>query len=96
MFVHFQRAADRSVDTVKLVDTVADLPAAARPQVHAHLAAAFLNAAAVHARRDEHEHVIYACTKALSYDPGSAKALFRRAQVRKPLTAHRCTEGTRK
>lgn len=69
------------MDTVKLVDTVPDLPAALRRQVHAHLASAFLNAAAVHARRGEHQNVIYACTQALEREPRSAKALFRRAQV---------------
>jgi hypothetical protein len=84
VFVWFQRAADRSVETVKFVDTLPLFKEHEQHKARAHLAAAFLNAAAVLVKKNEQDHVVYACTKSLEYEPKNAKAYFRRAQVDPP------------
>jgi hypothetical protein len=69
------------VENVKLLDTMPILKEHEQRRARAHLAASFLNAAAAYVKKDEQSHVVYACTKALEYEPNNAKAYFRRAQV---------------
>lgn len=86
VFVWFQRGEGRSVENVQLKDSLSDLSSDERAQASRHLAACFVNAAAVLGKQGQQSGVVYACTKALEHDPENAKALFRRAQVQSPYT----------
>lgn len=83
VFVWFHRLDGRSIEHVELrssLDEVGGATDAGRARQH--LGACFLNAAAVLLRRHEPRDAIYCCTKSLEYQPGCAKAHFRRAQAR--------------
>jgi hypothetical protein len=76
------------VENVQLKDNISDLSSCERAQASRHLAACFVNAAAVLGQQEQQSAVVYACTKALEYDSENVKALFRRAQVRSPCALH--------
>lgn len=87
MFVWFQRTKEKSIEDVPLRDALAASSDGERSQAHAHLAACFVNAAAVLLKQSDSRGTIFACTKALSYQPEHAKAMYRRAQVRAPAAS---------
>lgn len=68
------------MDEVKLLNNYDRLEPLELNGVYTHLAYCFLNAAAVLMRQRNFNDAVYSCTKALEYDPASAKGYFRRAQ----------------
>lgn len=80
----FQRRDERYVDEVKLLNGLDQLDSQQTKEAQSHLAFCFLNAASVLMQQGHFQDAVYSCTKALEFDPRSAKGHFRRAQAGPP------------
>lgn len=81
VFLWFQRRDERYVDEVKLLSNLDQLNQPQLKEAREHLAYCFLNAASVLMQQGKFKDAVYSCTKALEFEPDSAKGHFRRAQV---------------
>lgn len=81
VFLWFQRRDERYVDEVKLLSNLDQLNQPQLKEAREHLAYCFLNAASVLMQQGKFKDAVYSCTKALEFEPDSAKGHFRRAQA---------------
>jgi len=72
------------VDEVKLLNNLDELDESQLEEARLHLSYCFLNAASALMQQGHFKDAGYSCTKALEFDPDSAKGHFRRAQACSP------------
>lgn len=72
------------MDEVKLLNNLDELDESQLEEARLHLSYCFLNAASALMQQGHFKDAGYSCTKALEFDPDSAKGHFRRAQACSP------------
>ncbi|GMH44106.1 hypothetical protein BSKO_12040 [Bryopsis sp. KO-2023] len=79
VFLWFQRGKDRSIEIVPLISEIPAEDSQERNEVTRHLCVCFTNASMCLANQGLNDDAIYACNKALEFNPRSEKTYYRRA-----------------